>query len=200
MTIEQLRKELRQFQTAARKLLRDEMPPIIGRLAVNHYRENFRKGGFVDSALEPWPVTRRQQSGGKFAAQRYGPLLSSRSHLMKSTRYETSAFRTRVFNDVDYASIHNSGGVTHPTVTPKMRRFAWYRYFVAGGGKTKAPDRTEANETAEMWKRLALTKKTKLTVRIPNRQFIGPSAALTRQILHKGEEKLLKITPKWMKY
>ena len=110
MTIEQLRKELRQFQTAARKLLRDEMPPIIGRLAVNHYRENFRKGGFVDSALEPWPVTRRQQSGGKFAAQRYGPLLSSRSHLMKSTRYETSAFRTRVFNDVDYASIHNSGG------------------------------------------------------------------------------------------
>ena len=119
---------------------------------------------------------------------------------MKSTRYETSAFRTRVFNDVDYASIHNSGGVTHPTVTPKMRRFAWYRYFVAGGGKTKAPDRTEANETAEMWKRLALTKKTKLTVRIPKRQFIGPSAALTRQILHKGEEKLLKITPKWMKY
>lgn len=44
-----------------------------------------------------------------------------------------------------------------------------------------------------MWKRLALTKKTKLTIRIPQRQFLGPSNTLTRQIIDKGEKELYKI-------
>jgi len=193
MTIEQLRKELKQIEAGTRKFLRDKMPRITGRLAVNHYQANFRKGGFVDETLDPWPVTRRQLSGAGRAGSKYGPLLSRRNHLMKSTRYETSDFRTRVFNDVTYAPIHNWGGVTHPTVTPKMRGYAWHQYFAAGGGKAKGRGKNTRNETAEMWKRLALTKKTKLTVRIPQRQFLGPSSALTRQIIDKGEKELYKI-------
>lgn len=103
MTIEQLRKELKQIESGTHKFLRDEMPRITGRLAVNHYQANFRKGGFVDETLDPWPVTRRQLSGAGRAGSKYGPLLSRRNHLMKSTRYETSDFRARVFNDVTYA-------------------------------------------------------------------------------------------------
>ena len=51
-----------------------------------------------------------------------------------------------------YASIQDKGGTTHPTVTPKMRKWAWYMFRKYGEDKFKG---------------IALTKKQKLTVRIP---------------------------------
>ena len=44
-----------------------------------------------------------------------------------------SDYHVRVANDVPYASMHNYGGETHPTVTPKMRRFAWAMYYNTSG-------------------------------------------------------------------
>lgn len=195
MTTEQLRKELKKRERETQKLLRDDMPRIIGRLAVNRFRDNFRQGGFVDQTLQAWPVTRRQQSGGPGAGAKYGPLLSSRNRLMNATQYTAAPYRVRIFNPEEYAAIHNNGGVVHPTVTPKMRRYAWYRYFAAGGGakrgrtgkRTKAP-----SPEAEMWRRMALTRKSKLTVHIPQRRFLGQSAALLQQIKQKGHDQLKK--------
>ena len=51
-----------------------------------------------------------------------------------------------------YARIQDKGGTTHPTVTKRMRGWAWYMFY-----KTKD----------EKYKGIALTKKAKLTVRIP---------------------------------
>jgi phage gpG-like protein len=70
---------------------------------------------------------------------------------------------------VPYAQIHNDGGTTHPTVTKKMRRWAWAMYFETGD---------------PMFKNIALTKKTKLDVKIPQRKFMGESATLERGIKH----------------
>lgn len=53
---------------------------------------------------------------------------------------------------VKYAKIQDEGGITHPTVTAKMRRWAWAMFH-----ETKD----------EKFKWLALTKKGKLDVRIP---------------------------------
>ncbi len=185
----------RQFERELETFARRTAPVIVGRLAENHFRNNFRKGGFVDRELKPWPRTRRQQSGAGTAASKYGPLLSSREHLMSSTQHMVSDFRVRVFNDVPYAPIHNWGGTTHPTVTPQMRRYAWSRYYAAGGGK-KNKKGVAAGEEAERWKRLALTKKTKLTVRIPQRQFLGPSAELDETIRKELENELTQIFAK----
>ena len=203
MTIEQLRKELKQIESGTQKFLRDEMPRITGRLAVNHYQANFRKGGFVDETLDPWPVTRRQLSGAARAGNKYGPLLSRRNHLMKSTGYETSDFRARVFNDATYAPIHNWGGKI--PVTDKMRGYMWYQYMKASGklgnsknnalGISTKKKRNYSKATtaeAEKWRRLALSIRNKNTIHIPQRQFLGPSSALTRQIIDKGEKELYK--------
>jgi hypothetical protein len=46
--IEQKRKELD-------KMMRRKMPVIAGRMAKDHFQENFRKGGFVNGGLHPWP-------------------------------------------------------------------------------------------------------------------------------------------------
>ena len=46
---------------------------------------------------------------------------------------------------------------------------------------------------AEFWRNLALTRKQKLTVRIPKRQFIGKSEELTKSINEKIEQEIINI-------
>jgi hypothetical protein len=59
-----------------------------------------------------------------------------------------------------YAMIQDRGGVTHPTVTSRMKKWAWYMFYRYKESKFKA---------------IALTKKSKLTVRIPpSGWFTGP--------------------------
>lgn len=178
------------FSRELETFVRRTAPVIVGRLAENHFRDNFRQGGFVDRELRPWPRTRRQQSGAGTAESRYGPLLSSREHLMLSVEHTTYDYGALVYNRVPYAPIHNWGGTTHPTVTPRMRRYAWWRYYAAGGGKKNGTGKTAGGEEAEQWKRLALTKKKKITVRIPQRQFLGTSARLEETIRKELENEL----------
>lgn len=178
------------FSRELETFVRRTAPVIVGRLAENHFRDNFRQGGFVDRELRPWPRTRRQQSGAGTAESQYGPLLSSREHLMLSVEHTTYDYGALVYNRVPYAPIHNWGGTTHPTVTPRMRRYAWWRYYAAGGGKKNGTGKTAGGEEAEQWKRLALTKKKKLTVRIPQRQFLGTSARLEETIRKELENEL----------
>lgn len=169
----------------------------MGAIAKRHFQDNFRKGGFVDGGLTPWPATRRQQSGGKSAASRYGPLLSSRTHLMRSVRDVPGRARTTIVSDLPYSRIHNEGGTieTHPNVTPRMRRFAWAKFFEAGGGGKK---KTEVPAEALKWKKLALTRKAKLDIRvyIPQRKFIGPSRELDERISEKIINETRKVLGK----
>lgn len=182
-------------------LMRRKLPVKVGRMAKDHYQENFRKGGFVNGGLKRWPQTRRQQSGGTSAAANYGPLLSRRNHLFSSVKYTPADYRVRVANDVEYASLHNDGGETNPTVTPKMRKFAWAMYYKAAGIRKKAAKgkrkgktgQKELSPEAAMWKGLALTRKKKLKVRVPKRQFIGESVELNEQIRQTIETEIRNI-------
>ena len=59
-----------------------------------------------------------------------------------------------------YAKIQDEGGTTHPTVTPRLRRWAWAMFAETGDDKYKA---------------IALTKKPNLNVKIPaSHWFSGP--------------------------
>lgn len=188
--IEQHKKELRE-------LMRRKLPVIVGRMAKDHYQDNFRKGGFVNNGLQKWPVTRRQRSGSDSASATYGPLLSGRNHLFESIKYVPGDYRVKVANEVPYAAIHNEGGTVNPTVTPKMRRFAWAMYYKASGKKkgkkkTKKADMQE-NTAGGFWKSLALTKKQKLSIKMPTRRFLGESAELTKKINDRIEQEVDKI-------
>lgn len=179
-------------------LMKRKMPVLAGRMAKDHYQNNFRQGGFINSGLHSWPKAKRISSGGTSAASQYGTLLSSRNHLFSSIKYLPSDYRVKVANDLTYAPVHNWGGTLHPTVTPRMRKFAWAKYYQAGGGQKKG---TEVGKTAgngdppeaTVWKKLALTKKDKLNVKIPQRQFLGESKELTEKIANKTETEIRKI-------
>ena len=175
---------LKHIQPEFEQLISRTLPVKIGAKAKALFQENFRKGGFQDGGLHAWQVTRRQLLGKGADAQR-GPLLSSRQILYKSIAY-----------NVKYAAIHNEGGtvVSHPRITPKMRRFAWAKYYEAGGGKSA--QKGHESPDAAMWKAMALTKKSTLTVKskIPRRQFMGPSRELdsaVEQIINTEVGKLI---------
>jgi phage gpG-like protein len=170
------------------------LPVKIGRIADDHFHENFRKGGFVNGGLHPWQPTKRQQSGSKRAAANYGPLLSSRKHLYGSLKYIPGDYRVLVRDDLKYAPIHNWGGDVNPAVTAKMRRYAWYRYNLAIGKKgAKRGKKYVETEEALRWKALALTKKTRLQIHIPQRQFLGESQELDRKIKDTIDNELKRI-------
>lgn len=75
-----------------------------------------------------------------------------------------------------------------------------------GGGESaqKGPKRGKTGKSAgrgggsnlaeaEKWKRLALTRKETLTIEIPKRQFMGPSAELDARLTDYVEKEILRI-------
>ncbi|MBQ4393279.1 MAG: phage virion morphogenesis protein [Prevotella sp.] len=191
MTPQQFEALVKAKQKEIRDAIHRRLPVKIGRMATDHFQENFRRGGFVDGGLHPWPVTRRQQAGGKSANSQYGPLMSARKNLYGSIRYVPGDAQVTVGTSVPYAAVHNQGATitAHPRVTPKMRKFAWRQFFAAGG--KDAPSGSEAG----FWKGLALTKKEKLTVtsHIPQRKFLGPSQELSQKVSQSVENEIKNI-------
>lgn len=84
-------------------LMKRKMPVIAGRMAKDHFQDNFRREGFVNGGLHPWPKAKRLSSGRTDAAGQYGTLLSGRNHLFSSVKYVPGDYRVRVANDLIYA-------------------------------------------------------------------------------------------------
>lgn len=201
MDIKELEKQLQAKQQQVERLMRREMPVAAGNIAIRHYKENFRRSGFVNGGLQPWSITKRQQSGGKSAMSNKGPLLQS-GRLMRGVRNSVSDYRVKILNDVPYAATHNWGGTVQPRVTPKMRGYAWFMYYKLTGRPPSAKGAAKSSkkgrkikETAEakMWKSLALTKKRNLRIHIPQRQFIGQSRELDTALQAELEKRLEAI-------
>lgn len=76
-----------------------------------------------------------------------------------------------------------------------MRRFAWHMAYSLAGIKGKGSMPKELPEEARLWKCLALTKKSKITIkaRIPKRQFMGNSKELQTKINKIINDSLEKI-------
>lgn len=191
MTIQQFEDLVKAKRKEIHDAVHRRLPIKLGRQAQDHFQDNFRRGGYVDGGLHPWPKTQRQKAGGKSASSQYGPLMSSRNYLYGSIRYVPGDAQVVVGTTVPYAAVHNQGATvtSHPTVTPKMRKFAWRQFFAAGGSSSTA------NPEADKWKAIALTKKNKLTVtsRIPQRKFLGASHELSEKLNDTVENEIKNI-------
>lgn len=137
-------------------------------------KDNFRRAGFEDNGLTPWKTTLRQSLGKGEDALRT-PLLSRESKLMNSVQHRYTPYKATVFNNLEYADIHNQGGRIQ--VTERMHKFFWGKY-----------DETKS----EMYKILAL-KPVGSFITIPKRQFIGNSATLNATIEGIIEAEVTKI-------
>lgn len=144
--------------------IRSRVVPVkVGKEVVSSVRQNFRNGGFYGDS---WKKTARQQVPFRGAAGSYGPLLSRSAHLMSSTDYVPGDAQVAIRNTVDYARYHNEGAES--TVTKRMKKFFWAKHYEAKGGKKGS------NPESDFWRNMAL-KKSGSRIRIPRRQFLGPS-------------------------
>lgn len=180
------------------KEVNDRLPRKVGVTAVNHFKQNFRDGGWLNNGLHPWKRTRRQEGNGKDA--KYSPLTSRRNHMMRSIQASTSPGQVTIEDPVPYAAIHNDGGdiTTHPTVTQRMRKYAWHMVYSIAGIKGKGKLPKELPKEAEKWKGLALTRKSSITVHahIPQRQFMGDSAELRMKVNKLIKDSIERIQSK----
>jgi len=158
------------FQQLARAFKRQKrnLPKLLGNSAKNHFVASFRVGGFTDNTLKPWKP-RKHPNAADTRTGKTRALLVDSGNLRKSIRVKSSSFRRiRVGSyGIPYAQIHNRGGVTRPRVTPRMRGFMRHQFRKTGN---------------PMFAAIANTKKERLTVEIPKRQFIGRSAKLRKKL------------------
>ena len=169
--------------------IRSRVVPVkVGKEVVSSVQQNFRSGGFYG---DQWKRTRRQDVPFKGAAGSYGPLLSKSTHLMSSTDYVPGNAQVTIRNTVPYAAYHNEGAET--SVTAKMKKFFWAKYYESGGGK-KQGKKKDIPKEAEFWKAMAL-KKPGRKIKIPKRRFLGPSPQVDKivsDIINNEFEKYIK--------
>jgi hypothetical protein len=98
--------------------------------------------------------------------------------------------------NVKYAKIQDEGGTTHPTVTERMRRWAWWAYGVEQGVQRRALKKMLPSmgakmrrETARMgaskYLGIALTKKAKLDVKVPASKWFTRVIEQREPVLHE---------------
>ena len=130
-------------------------------IAVKHFKDSFEKQGFTDSSFIPWP--NRNDGAGHQLMQLNNNLYNS----IAATSITKDGVEITAGEGLPYAAIHNNGGTITVTVTPLMKKFFWAKFI---------------ETDKEMWKFLYLSKKEQLTIKIPQRQYIGESQALDKSV------------------
>jgi len=179
MTPAQFQKLFEARLSKIKQYANEVLPRHIAKIAVDHYQQNFIKGGYVDDVLKPWKPAKRI-GGDLSASSGYGTLLSSRKELYNSIRAVASTGRVLIASSLVYSRIHNEGGQITQQITPAMRRFAWAKYY-------------ESGQENQGWKAMALTKKQSRVITIPQRKFMGRGAELNRLILSRAMQDIRKI-------
>ena len=74
------------------KEVNDRLPRKVGVIAVNHFKQNFRDGGWLDDGLHPWKKSIRQKQLGIHS--KYIAFLMERKFLQE---YKNKVFQTLPF-------------------------------------------------------------------------------------------------------
>ena len=87
-------------------LLKRTLPRVIGNMAVNHFRQSFKSGGFTDGNFQAWP---KRKPGSKRNAGR--AILVDSGALKNSILMKDATFdKIRISSEgLAYADVHNRG-------------------------------------------------------------------------------------------
>ncbi len=122
MTDQDFIRQITEKAAEIQKCVSRTMPVKAGRMAKEHFQENFLLGGFVDGGLQKWKSAKRlggtveDKDGNikhippaKGAKGKYKTLMSNRNNLYDSIEYTVSDAEVVIENDVEYAAVHNEG-------------------------------------------------------------------------------------------
>lgn len=102
--------DLKKAEREIARFIANDAPRHVGKIAVDHFKENFNKEGFVNGGLQKWrEVKRRENPKITGAASKRKILHGETLELKNSLQYRTGNAQTRIFSDVDYFEVHNEG-------------------------------------------------------------------------------------------
>lgn len=148
------------FQKIGKELIKD-VQTIAEVEMINFVMGNFEKQGFTDSGFTAWQGRKNGADAGRAILLNSGTLRDS----VKIS--ESNANRVVASATAKHAQIHNEGGMVNIPISKKMRGYFWYMFKKTG---------------EEKWKGMALTKKKAFSFKMPQRQFMGHSAAFNEHI------------------
>lgn len=173
-------------QLLAFKKFKDAYPRYVGNMAVNFYKDSFKRQGYIEnSSIKRWDK-RKNDKKGKGRA-----ILVKTGRLRRSIRIIRSGMGYVVVGtDVPYARIHNEGGKISTTQNISTysrkahKRKGYTRTWKGASQKIKASQVEQATVTAH-------TRK--VNTKIPQRQFMGASPFLILRIMMNTEFKIKQI-------
>jgi phage gpG-like protein len=173
------------FEELKRKILKDIKVEVS-----EEFDKNFERKAFF---TKPWKPRKTGQKGSLMEVRGGGGLRGSiRAQIVGDTIEWTSS--------LPYAGIHNEGGEI--TVTAKMKRFFWAKYYELSGKIRYKKDRKASKATlrysreAEFYKNLALMQVGSRIV-IPGRRFIG-NAPEVEQACRRAQKPLMDELEKYI--
>lgn len=154
--------------------LKRRLPRMYGIEAVNLFKQNFDREGFIagKGRLQRWK--KPQRNTGRKTLTKTRRLRRGIKIISVTPRKVTVG----VDSSIKYAKIHNQGGKLE--ITPKMRRYFWAMFKQTGDS---------------FYKGMALTKKTHFDM--PARPFIGNTLAMKPRLDRRTIKELKKMTQKY---
>lgn len=102
--------DLRSHQKQIAAYIANDAPRHVGKIAVDHFKQNFEDQGFTDNSLQQWKeVKRRMPPKRKGVAGVRKILHGETSELFNSISHRPEPRRSVIFSDLVYAAVHNEG-------------------------------------------------------------------------------------------
>lgn len=150
------------------------LPTWAGNSALNFFLDSWKKEGFSDREFRAWKKRRQHVEGRNLLVGK------GSGKLRRSLRVRIGRDFFEVYTTMPYAKIHNEGGTIEQELTDRQRKYFWAQYY--------REKRAGNTDRADMFRRMALTKKATLSITIPKRKFMGRSRkweeGLVRHVEH----------------
>lgn len=165
-------------------------PRFVGNIAVNFYKDSFKRSGFIDkSGVDKWQP--RKPNTWSKKSDKGRKLLIKSGRLRRSIRIiRTGLGFVQVGSDVEYARIHNEGG--------KISGVQNVSSYKRKGYKRKAHTRTWNGQRQRIKAHTVgvstvKAHKRKVNITIPKRQYMGVSLFLLKRIVAQTEYRIKQI-------
>jgi len=155
--------------------VKDRLPRLIGIEAVNHYKENFRKGGFVNGGITKWAdVKRRDKESAWYGFDYKGEKRTSYSFTRDKKTGKTKKSKSQ--SKLNFSKVATK---YEPLLSRRNELMNSLRYEVSGGAVRITSDKPYAevhNEGGD----IKIFGKT--VSKVAQRQFVGYSKELDAKI------------------
>lgn len=181
-----IQKEIDRLTHLANQWVKHDLPRLVGKTAVDHFKENFDKEGFVDGGLQKWPdVKRRDSSSPWYGFDYIGEKRTS--YAFKRDRKTGKTYKASKQKKLNFSKAATARKILNSSTNDLCRSIT---YNVSGGNVIITSDKpyAEVHNTGGTIKVFG-----KHPVKLPKRQFIGESHELTQKIddiIDKGLDKI----------